>query len=148
MSTRSRQRGFSLLEVVVAFAIAVLALGILSQIFGQGSRRLALAGDYAHALGVAENLMAEYGAPVSGESVTISDSEESCHWNVQILPYPVPMTPGDDGAAGPLTNNAFELVKIEISVDWTRDGKSRAVSLESLRMVVSDPDARTTRQLL
>jgi len=148
VNTSLRQRGFSLLEIVITFAIVALALGILSQIFGHGSRHLALADDYSRALAVAENLLAEYGAPASGESVTINDSDESFDWNVKVLPYPVPTTPGDDGVPSPLADKAFELVKIEVSVDWTRDGNTRSVTLESLRMVVSDPDAPTSRQLL
>ncbi|MGQ0591933.1 MAG: type IV pilus modification PilV family protein, partial [Gammaproteobacteria bacterium] len=55
-------RGISLLEVLVAFAIMALALGLLLRIFGTGLRSSAAAERYSAATLWAESLMAGAGS--------------------------------------------------------------------------------------
>jgi general secretion pathway protein I len=54
-------RGFSLLEVVVAFAILAVALGVLYQIFSGAAQRASLLQDYNYALSLAESKLARIG---------------------------------------------------------------------------------------
>ncbi len=54
-------RGFSLIEVVVAFAILAVSLGVLYQIFSGGAQRASLLQEYAHALSLAESKLARLG---------------------------------------------------------------------------------------
>lgn len=57
----SGQRGFSLLEVLVAFAILSIALGVLLQIFATGMRNVGLSEEYSQAALYAESILAAYG---------------------------------------------------------------------------------------
>lgn len=135
-----RQTGFSLLEVVVAFAIAAIALSITGQIFGQGTRNLALTRDYSQALLLADGLFAEYGRPLAAESQTYSDSRGEFEWRVSLHPYIDPIAEQeafDEELAGDL-----QLMQINVDVDWKRYGKSRSLSLSSLRTVAKDNAAR------
>ena len=47
--SRSPQCGFSLLEVLVAFAILSVSLGVLLQVFATGLRNVGMADDYSRA---------------------------------------------------------------------------------------------------
>ena len=55
------QRGFSLLEVLVAFALLGLSLGVLLQAFATGLRNTALAEEYTLATLHAESVLARLG---------------------------------------------------------------------------------------
>lgn len=64
--TRDRRRladcrGFSLLEVVVAFAILAVSLGVLYQIFSAAAQRASLLQQYDRAVSLAESKLARIG---------------------------------------------------------------------------------------
>ena len=56
-----KQKGFSLLEILVAFSILALSLGILLNIFSSGVQTAVLSEDYISAVQVAESLLAKAG---------------------------------------------------------------------------------------
>ena len=49
----NRQSGFSLLEVLVAFAILSMSLGVLYQAFSNSLRNVGASGDYSRAMIIA-----------------------------------------------------------------------------------------------
>ena len=49
------QQGFTILEILVAFVIATLAIGTLMQIFSTGMRNVSVTGDYARATELARS---------------------------------------------------------------------------------------------
>jgi general secretion pathway protein I len=57
----SRQEGFSLLEVLVAFAILALTMGVLLQIFSRALSTTAVSGSFARAAELAEATLARAG---------------------------------------------------------------------------------------
>ena len=130
-AVRARQAGFSLLEVLVAFAIATLSLTVLSQIFGRNAHNLDLTRDYDRAAVLAENLMAEYGAPQTSED-EISDSVDQFRWQVRIEPYLTAESdePTSNANDEPPAGGA-QLVQIVVDVDWTERGRTRSVSLKA-----------------
>ena len=143
------QTGFSLLEVIVAFAIAAVALGVLSQIFGQGSRNMSVSRDYDSALMLAESLLAEYGASIDTAEASFSDTAKQYQWEVSVQPYiaresapELTSTPNDDAT------NQSRLVQIDVMVDWERNGKSRSVNLSSLRLLAENRDASPFKKSL
>ena len=130
------QGGFSLLEVIIAFAIAAIALGVLSQIFGQGTRNMVLSRDYDNAILLAESLLAEHSVNIETDDSLLSAANEKFEWEVSVQPYisreGIPhffLTSEDDAAT------QSRLVQIDVVVDWERDGKHRSVSLSSLRLL-------------
>ena len=54
MSYDHRQRGYSLIEVLVAFTILAMALTVLLKIFSAGLRNVDAASEYAQAVSIAE----------------------------------------------------------------------------------------------
>ncbi len=143
---RKHHRGFSLLEVVVAFAIAALALGVLGQIFGQGSRHLALTRDYAGAMTLADSLLAEYGNIKDPATRSFSESGARFRWRVGIQPYLAEEeTERNPPALANAATTRLNLMQIDILVEWDRYGKSRSVSVSSLRVVAAQEDASPLR---
>lgn len=126
MSGLRRARGFTLVEVVVAFAILALALGALYESFGGALRRSASASRDELSMLRAESLLAEFRgsggllpAPRSGR-----DAETGLEWSIAVKPYPAEI------AASSSWNT--EAVRIEVRSD--PKGRRRAV-LNSVELV-------------
>ena len=128
------QRGFSLLEVLVAFTIASIALGVLFQIYGSGARAGNLSQQYARATLLAESIMAETETTtplLSGteEGVALADYR----WVRNIQPFEsTGETAEPDG--GRLSHRNFALLEVTVEVGWNGAGKERSVKLKSLRI--------------
>ena len=121
--------GLSLLEVLVAFSILALALGVLLRIFGSGLKSAALAESYSQAVLRAESLLSRSGidSPLqAGEESGAFD--ERYHWRRLIRPYPLP----DIEQVDTLPLMAFEVI---VEVFWQEASKRHSVTLTSLRLV-------------
>ena len=128
MSVRAvnRQGGFSLLEVLVAFAILSVSLGVLLQVFGTGLRNTALAEDYTLAVLRAESLLAAIGRETplaAGVSQGRIDGKFS--WRSTVEPYT------DRTLIGNLPALPYRVV---VEVFWQGPRRTRSVTLETLRL--------------
>lgn len=147
------ERGFTLLEVLVAFIIAALALGVLFQGALGGLRSVRVAGHYQEALSRARSHLAtlDRGGPlVAGEQT--GDDGSGFHWRMRIAPLATaavaaaaaPALPGavasDPDAAGPSAPRAA-LYAVRVAVSWTSDGGAREVVLDSERVGPAPPRA-------
>ena len=83
-----RCHGFSLLEVLVAFAILAVSLGVLMQIFSLGLRNVAVEEGYTRAVLLAESKLAGLGIeePLQPGETTGSFDDEY-RWHVTVQPY-------------------------------------------------------------
>lgn len=119
-----RQTGFTLIEVLVAFTILVASVSVAVVVFGQGLQVAATADDYARAIAVAENRLAEVGAAETLEAGENGGAAaEDMAWNVQVAP-------GFLGEGG--TEGKPDFFRIAVTVAWGRDEKPRSLTLHSL----------------
>lgn len=127
----NNEEGFSLLEILVAFAILALALGILLRIFSGGVNTAVVADGYITAVQIAESLLAKTGveAPLQiGQSSGVEN--DIYYWQITVNPYYIADITQDSGA------NIFNLMQIDVSVSWQEGvAEPRSVELTTLRLV-------------
>ena len=119
----NRSRGFSLLEVLVAFAIAALSLGLLYQIMGGNARQAGDMGQRERAMMLAESLLATCDT-VPPEGLNETSQSAGYGWQIRSQPYPTPA----DGAP-----QAPHLHEVQVSVSWSDGDATRSFQLSSLR---------------
>jgi general secretion pathway protein I len=126
---RGFSRGFTLLEVLVAFTILAVALVALLRAFSSGLRGLDAAETASIAVQHARSKMAEVGSAMPLEpGVEEGAFEDGFRWRVAIEPHEL----GDGAAAETLPLLPYE---IEVTVTGTRGGPgSGSVTLRSLRL--------------
>jgi len=131
----NKERGFSLLEILIAFSILALALGILLNIFSSGANNAAVAEEYTAAVQIAETLLAQTGVETELQAGQTSGQEdEKYRWLVTVTPFS-PAIEKLNLQAIPVT-----LFKVSVSVNWG-DAKDndRQIALTTLKLV-NKPD--------
>ncbi len=127
----ARARGFTLIEVLVAFVILAVALGVLMQVFSTGLRNARVAENYTTATLYAESMLAAVGveAPLA-EGETSGDFDDHFRWRLDVQPYEAPDSE-NEAAAG----RAFQVV---VTVSWGDEDDPRDVTLTTLRLAPAE----------
>ena len=125
---RASERGFTLIEILVAFVIVALALGALLQVFATGLRSSSAAENYTIAALLAESKLAAIGIEEPLEEGDRSgEFDNGFRWATSVRPY-------DDG--GPtLELGAIQGFEVSVTVQWGGAGRARSVSLATLRLM-------------
>ncbi len=132
-------RGFSILEILVAFTLLALAMGILMQIFSRGVNGAGLADQYAKATMMAESKLATVGIEsVLQEGETTGKFDASFQWRLQVTPFvdPTPKDPTALAANGGVDIESLMAVKlfdVSLTVSFqSDDNRDRQVTLNTL----------------
>jgi general secretion pathway protein I len=130
-AARARARGFTLLEVLVAFAILAVALVVLFRAFGTGATNARLAEEYTVATLHAESVLAAAGIETPLQAGTAEgDLPDGYRWRAVVAPAAADRAP-DPLSADPLAGLLYE---VAVTVTWRKDGKTRSVAVRSYRM--------------
>jgi general secretion pathway protein I len=120
----SRQDGFTLIEVLVAFAILSLTVVVAVQGFAGGLRLLKLSGDHQRAILIADQKAREVVVPKEGRE---EGTEGGFAWERVIKSVPAPEL---DVPGRPVKWHVYE---ISVQVAWGE--QRRAVGVTTLRTV-------------
>ncbi len=132
-------RGFTLLEVLVAFIIAALALGALFNGTATSLMATATAGRYEEAMSRAESHLAEasHGVPSRIQSQQ-GEEGNGYQWAVRITPVatapPRPPDPASGAVPPPLA-----LYAVEVTESWRDSEGPRQIRLVGRRIGVASP---------
>jgi general secretion pathway protein I len=134
------QRGFSLLEVLVAFVILALVATAVFRLFSGALVNASAADDYTHAVLVAESVLAEAAAvaPLVEATNTGTTDDGRVAWTTQVSPYTAPDTsPDAERIAETMPNR---LLRITAAVSFRApSGGTRTFTLATTRIAPKAP---------
>jgi len=140
MRSAPSSRGFSLIEVLVAFVILSLVATALFRLFSASLNNASAAEDYSRAVLYAESRLEAAAAqqPLKEASDRGSDEGGRLTWESRVEPYVIKdIDPDLDRASEAL---ASRLYRISVDVKFTgTDGRPRTFSLATLRMGPRSP---------
>jgi general secretion pathway protein I len=132
-------RGFSMLEVLVAFVILALVGTALFRLFSGALTNASAADDYSRALLVAQSVLEEAAGtpPLRDGSRSGSADDGRIEWTTRVSPYVVPQ-------ANPDAPDGTETMKVRLwrvvaDVRFSGpNGKPRTLTLATLRLAAKD----------
>lgn len=128
---KRRQRGFTLLEVVIAFALLALALGLLLGALNNSARAMRDAADASAAALHARSLLQDLGVGVPLEPGSRQGVFENgrFRWTLQLRPHAQPLPP-------PL-QAGYRMLHVNLTVQWGDGGAGRELQIRSLRLTMA-----------
>lgn len=129
---RQRQRGYSLLEVIVAFSLLALALGLLLGTLSGATRQVRWSGDAGLAALHAQSLLDTVGV---GEALEPGRRDGEFddgryRWSLQVQPWSELRPP-----TAPVQPGGQQLLELALTVQWGEGGPRQRIELRSLRLV-------------
>ena len=135
-SARSRERGYTLIEVLVAFAVLALALTVLLGTLSGATRQVRWSADAGRAALHAQSLVAQVGV---GEPLVPGrrggELEAGRYrWQLEVEPWIDPQLP-----AAPLADPfGARMMALRLTVEWGEGGPRERLVVESLRLAVAE----------
>lgn len=118
--------GFTLLEILVAFAIATTALGLLFRIHANSTATVVLSQDYLDATTLAQMLISEYSVTERTLAFTRTGSTDQFDWAVRATAY--------SGATADATERPpYGLRTIEAEVTWSARDRDRRIAIHTVK---------------
>jgi general secretion pathway protein I len=131
LTVHARQRGFTLIEVVVAFVVLCLVLSVGFEIFSTGMQRAGDLDERSRALTVAQSRLADAGMEANfAEGQSSGDSDDRrFHWTTTVTPTEEGQVPNMPALT------TYLLYRVEVRVDWTSgSGRPRQLTLATLAL--------------
>ncbi|MBN6152657.1 prepilin-type N-terminal cleavage/methylation domain-containing protein [Xanthomonas sp. AmX2] len=126
------QRGYTLIEVIVAFALLALALTLLLGSLSGAARQVKRADELSRATLYAQSLLAEQGTeqPLQPGREQGSFEQGRYRWTLEVAPYVDPRRAPNDAVAP----GAPVLLQLSLQVNWG-EGPAQALQWKTLRLV-------------
>jgi general secretion pathway protein I len=133
-----QQGGFTLLEVMIAFVIAALALSLLYQGATGGLRSTEEAARTEEAISLAKSHLAAIGRGEGIVQQTISGVDgDGFEWHLRVSPLGTrQLTLSDSDRANDTKPTAAVLYAVEVTEAWTDAGHSHQIALSTRRLDV------------
>lgn len=139
-SGRARQRGYTLIEIIVAFAILALGLTLLLGTLSGATRQVRNAGDAGRAALHAQSLLDEFGNLPQPDHREGGLEQGRYRWRFDVEPW---RDPAPGSAASPVDPNGARLLHLRLQVEWGEGMPAQRVEATSLRLVVPQVEGVT-----
>ena len=126
------QRGFTLVEIIVAFVLLALVLSTGFEIFSSGVRRAGELDDYSRAIVIAQSQLAAAGMeePLQEGTAQGETEDRRYRWTLAVTHTEEGMPPKEQPQPGPGT---YMLYRVESRVEWQgADQRPRHYALSTL----------------
>ena len=140
MKGRGENRGFTLLEVLVAMAILGIGLVIIIELFSGGLRLGRTSEDYTRAVGYARMKLEEISLAQSlEEGIEEGEFDREYRWQVEVKKVDL-LPPGRETSYQP----PVALYWVRIDVLWKSGTRERTTALESYRLLKAEESGQRT----
>ena len=128
---RSKPKGFTLIEVVVAMAILGIGLIVIIELFSGGLRLARTSIEYTQAVNYARMKMEEMGVKQTMEEGSDGgEFDETFRWQVETKKVDIlPAQTGTD------YKPPVDLFQVKVNVFWKSGSKERSTTLETYRAI-------------
>ena len=135
MNPMRAEKGFTLIEIVVAMAILGIGLVVIIELFGGGLRLERTSEEYTKAVGYARMKMEEISfAPGLEEGVQEGEFDRDYRWQVEVRRVDLIPSRGIDTSYRP----PVELYWVRIDVVWKSGFKEKKAWVESYRALKTE----------
>jgi len=142
-----RQRGFTLLEVMLAFVVLAVALGLLLGMLSRGLKQVTQSQAETEAALHAQSLLDALGTIEPLEAGVREGSFEHgrYRWRLQVAPGadPAPSPPPEEGSPAPQPvagSGAPLLYRVVLEVEWGAAAPAQKLRFDTLRLRAPPPD--------
>jgi len=127
----SVQQGFSLLEILVAFSILALSLGVLLNIFSSGLRRTMISEEYQQAIIIAQSKLAIAGIELPLQTGEIQGQVgDKFIWQLTAQVYNIENLTAEKLAVIPF--------QVTVTVEWQAGENNRQVRLTTIKLAQTE----------
>ena len=128
MDRQTEQRGFTLLETLVALSVLAISLGIIYQIFGTSLRNMQYAKEYSYAQMFAESKLSELGKGIPVQEGSFEgEIDGKYYWEINVEPQ---------SAGADAIQELVQTYKVQFSIRWDSYGKSRSIDVVTYKLSV------------
>jgi len=140
MANTKLDKGFTLIEIVVALAILSIGLTVIIELFSGGLRLARTSEDYTKAIGYGRMKMEEIISQQNiEEGSDEGDFDKTFHWQVDIKK--VDLLPADKN---PDLKLPIDLFQVKINILWKSGSRERSTSLETYKTGKSEESDQKT----
>ena len=127
------QRGYTLIEVVVAFALLAFAMTLLLGSLTNATKQVRASSDFGRAALHAQSLLDQAGV---GEALEVGQRDGEIEggryrWEMNVAPFRDPSAPPRQ----PQVLGAPQLLQLELIMRWGKGGPREMLRLQSLRLM-------------
>ncbi len=134
-----RNKGFALIEVIIALAILAIGLTVIIELFSGGLRLAKVSEEYTRAMNLGRMKMEEIAyQPKLEEGTSEGEFDDIFRWQVRINKKMDFLPVDKDSDFKP----PIELFQVRVDILWKSGSKERSASLESLKANKSATDEK------
>lgn len=122
------QKGFTLLETLVALSVLAISLGVIYQIFGTSLRNMQYAKEYSYAQLFAESKISELGKGIPIAEGTFGGKiDDKYLWEISIVP---------ESSLNHSEKSIIHAYKVLFNIQWDSYGKDRSIKVLTYKLAV------------